>query len=403
MADIFLSYRRQDSQSATGRLADRLEEHFSRARVFRDHESIVVGEDFAEAIRRAVEASTVLLVILGPRWLGAADASGARRLDDPADFVRLEIELAFAADVAVVPVLVEGATMPVAGALPPSLAEFARCQALELSETRWRYDADRLIAALQSRFALESVQPELPSRDGSGAGLATRLATDLLDLATHPTRLIARRQTGQASDHVRAFAFLLGCIAAGNLGLVIGLDFRPSPSPLVGGAPFALLSWLLAGELVSLIVIAMLSAALTLAWRLTGPPVPLRRITLISAYLYGGVWLGFCGGALMLGAAAQLVEPGFFDRVVAVVNAAAHTASGPWRQVATLGSVPFHGPAVALVLIAFAIWLVTVAWSVVAWGAFRQAFGAGRRRAALATLLWLGMLGLLLWLSDRLG
>jgi hypothetical protein len=79
MAEIFLSYRRQDSQSATGRLADRLEEHFGAERVFRDHESIVAGEDFVEAIRRAIEASTVVLVVIGPRWLEARAASGARR------------------------------------------------------------------------------------------------------------------------------------------------------------------------------------------------------------------------------------------------------------------------------------------------------------------------------------
>jgi hypothetical protein len=133
-----------------------------------------------------VETSTVALVILGSRWLGAADAAGAATPTYPADFVRLEIELAFAADVAVVPVLVEGATLPTAGALPPSLAEFARCQALQLSEARWRYDADRLITAPQSRFALESLQPELPSRDGSGARLATRLAPVLqLAIADH--------------------------------------------------------------------------------------------------------------------------------------------------------------------------------------------------------------------------
>ncbi|MGZ5724850.1 MAG: toll/interleukin-1 receptor domain-containing protein [Caldimonas sp.] len=114
MAEIFLSYRRQDSQSAAGRLADRLTEHFSPARVFRDHDSIAAGDDFVESIRRSVESSTVLLVVLGPRWLGASDASGRRRLDDAGDFVRLEIELALAAGVAVVPVLVEDAAMPAA-------------------------------------------------------------------------------------------------------------------------------------------------------------------------------------------------------------------------------------------------------------------------------------------------
>ena len=155
MAEIFLSYRRQDSESATGRLADDLEAHFGDERVFRDHE-IAAGENFVEAIRRSVESSTVVLAIVGRRWLDARDAEGRRRLDDRADFVRLEIELALAARVPVVPVLVEGATMPAALDLPPSLAEFSRCQAVELSDRRWRDDAEKLIETLESRFAIDA-------------------------------------------------------------------------------------------------------------------------------------------------------------------------------------------------------------------------------------------------------
>ena len=121
MAEIFLSYRRDDSTSATGRLADALEAHFGDDRVFRDRE-IGAGDNFVEAIRRSVGSATVVLVVVGRHWLGARDASGQRRLDDPGDFVRLEIELALAARAAVVPVLVEGAAMPSAADLPPSLA-----------------------------------------------------------------------------------------------------------------------------------------------------------------------------------------------------------------------------------------------------------------------------------------
>ena len=303
MADIFLSYRRQDSQSATGRLADRLEAHFGPQRVFRDHESIVAGEDFAEAIRRAVTTSTVLLVIVGPRWLNAATEAGARRLDDPGDFVRLEIEMALGADVPVVPVLVEDATMPVPTALPPSLAEFSRCQAVELSETRWRYDADQLIAALQTRFAIESEQPSLAgTADASrGSTWATRVATDLLDLAARPARMIARQQTGRASDHLRAFLFLLSCIGAGNLALLIGLNIHPAAGTLLPGPWFAILGWLLNGEFFGVLAVALLAAPLALAWRLTGTHVQYRQVTLVLAYIYGGLWLGFCAGALFIG------------------------------------------------------------------------------------------------------
>jgi hypothetical protein len=234
MAEIFLSYRRDDSASATGRLADALEAHFGDERVFRDHE-IAAGEDFVEAIRRSVESATVVLAIVGMRWLDVPDVEGRRRLDDPADFVRLEIELALRARVAVVPVLVEGATMPAEADLPPSLAEFSRCQAVELSDHRWRADADRLIEALQSRFAIDSEPAPLAARSTGGAAVLTRVAADLIELAIHPRRLIARRQTGRASDHAHAVAFLAGAIVVGNVILHMGIDL-----PARGDRPQAL-------------------------------------------------------------------------------------------------------------------------------------------------------------------
>src|SRR6478735_9166751 len=121
--------------------------------------------------------------------------AGARRLDDPADWVRLEIERAREAGVGIVPALVEGASMPAAAALPASLQRLARCQALELSEPRWRYDVDRLTQSLEQRFAIGSTLPASAGGSASAAGCATRLVADLLDLATRPTQLIARRQT----------------------------------------------------------------------------------------------------------------------------------------------------------------------------------------------------------------
>ena len=190
-----LSYRRQDSESATGRLADDLEAHFGDERVFRDHE-IAAGEDFVEAIRRSVESSTVVLAIVGRGWLDARDAEGRRRLDDRADFVRFEIELALEARVPVVPVLVEGATMPAALDLPPSLAEFSRSQAVELSDRRWRDDAETLIETLESRFAIQSDRAPLDRVARDGAGALSRWGVDLLDLARQPRRLIARRRPG---------------------------------------------------------------------------------------------------------------------------------------------------------------------------------------------------------------
>jgi TIR domain len=401
--DIFLSYRRQDSQSTTGRLADRLEDYFGPARVFHDHESIVAGEDFAEAIRRAISASTVVLAIIGPGWLAAALRPGTRRLDDPSDFVRLEIESALDAGIPVVPVLVEGASMPGSVALPASLAGFARCQAVELSESRWRFDTDRLIQALQSRFAIESDKPTLGDAPGQNTrlGFAARLAIDLLDLSTHPTRLIARRQTGSAFDHLRAFSFLLACLLMGNAALLIGLNLHPT------GGVLGLVAWFVLGELFGLTLITLLMVPLTLAWRLIGTHVEYRQITLIMAYVFGGAWLGFCAGTMMVGTGMQFVDPSAFDRAIVLLQGTGTTAlvAPPERvmQAQSVLSQALSGPASLMMVVAALVWLGTAGWAVVAWGAFRQAFGVGHAKATATTLLWLVMLVGLGWLVGRVG
>ena len=103
---VFISYRREDSGYPAGWLFDQLAASLGADRVFKDVDSIEPGEDFAEVISDAVSSCAVLAVI-GDRWLAAADEDG-RRLDDPGDFVRLEIEAALTRGVRVIPVLVGG-------------------------------------------------------------------------------------------------------------------------------------------------------------------------------------------------------------------------------------------------------------------------------------------------------
>src|SRR5215469_12903638 len=122
---IFVSYRRQESAHLAGRLYDRLADRFGEGQVFIDVDAIEPGVDFAEEINRAVANCHVLLAVIGPTWLTATDERGRRRLDDPHDIVRLEIEAALARDVRVIPILVEGAAMPGRDDLPESLADLA--------------------------------------------------------------------------------------------------------------------------------------------------------------------------------------------------------------------------------------------------------------------------------------
>jgi TIR domain len=118
---VFISYRREDSGYPAGWLFDQLAASLGADRVFKDVDSIEPGDDFAEVISDAVSSCAVLLAVIGDRWLAAADEDG-RRLDDPGDFVRLEIEAALTRGVRVIPVLVGGARMPRPAQLPPSLA-----------------------------------------------------------------------------------------------------------------------------------------------------------------------------------------------------------------------------------------------------------------------------------------
>lgn len=147
-AGIFVSYRRDDSRHAAGRLADDLAQAFGPECIFRDIEGIDPGVDFARALETALAACVVMLVLIGPRWLQVQDPQGRRRLDRPDDWIRQEIASALERDIRVVPILLEGAPLPEADDLPPALRPLVRRQALELSDMRWRGDLQRLVDTL---------------------------------------------------------------------------------------------------------------------------------------------------------------------------------------------------------------------------------------------------------------
>jgi hypothetical protein len=147
---VFISYRREDSAGHTGRLYDSLQAHFGADGVFMDLSDIDSGENFVEVIHAAIQSSDVVLAVIGKEWLTCA-GPGGRRLDDPNDLVRTEIAAAFERDLPVIPVLVDGTTMPPAAALPAALKPLARRDAHEITDERWAYDVGRLIEATGKR------------------------------------------------------------------------------------------------------------------------------------------------------------------------------------------------------------------------------------------------------------
>jgi tetratricopeptide (TPR) repeat protein len=138
---IFICYRRQETAWPAMRLYDALVENFSAEQVFKDVQDIEPGEDFVERLTAEVASSDVLLALIGPQWLTITDSKGQRRLDDPDDYVRREIETALTRKVRVIPVLVDEMRMPRANELPPTLAPLARLNAVQISpitfETEW--------------------------------------------------------------------------------------------------------------------------------------------------------------------------------------------------------------------------------------------------------------------------
>jgi class 3 adenylate cyclase len=160
---IFISYRRQETSHLAGRLYDRLADHFGEDQVFMDVDTIEPGVDFADVISRAVSTCQVLLAVIGPHWLTAIDQDGHRRLDDPGDIVRMEVEAALQRNVRVIPILVEGALMPRRQELPESLAGLARRNALAVRHDSFRYDTQRLVTVIEGVLGATTPSQEIAS------------------------------------------------------------------------------------------------------------------------------------------------------------------------------------------------------------------------------------------------
>ncbi len=131
MTNVFISYRRADTTSGYASwIYDRLADEFGADGVFMDIDSLPIGVDFVEQVERAIAAADIALVLIGPGWLNVTDETGGRRLEDPEDFVRIEVATALRSSSLVIPVLVDGAQMPKRDQLPEELRALTRRQAL---------------------------------------------------------------------------------------------------------------------------------------------------------------------------------------------------------------------------------------------------------------------------------
>jgi hypothetical protein len=152
-AKVFLCYRRDDSAGYAGRVQDRLAKEFGRDLLFMDVDTIPLGVNFATVLRNEVAKCEVLLAVIGPRWLDARDEAGTRRLDDPQDFVRIEVGAALQRNIPVIPILLDGAKVPKANQLPKDLEELSMRNGLDVRHASFHNDIDRLVRSLKGQLS----------------------------------------------------------------------------------------------------------------------------------------------------------------------------------------------------------------------------------------------------------
>jgi uncharacterized membrane protein YhaH (DUF805 family) len=218
---IFINYRRGDDQAAAGRLYDRLLQHFDREQLFMDVDAIEPGVDFVKSLDEQVAACIAFIAVIGPRWLNARNHDGSPRLDNPTDYVRVEIESALKRDIRVIPVLVDGASMPQPSDLPPSLQALARRNAVEIAHHRFAADCDDLARRIKRALGVATT-PSGPAQLFVGSSVPQEEASAKL---SWPQILFSFK------GRLSRMQFLIGLIStlafAAVLSVAIALTIEP--------------------------------------------------------------------------------------------------------------------------------------------------------------------------------
>lgn len=179
MPRIFISYRRDDSNAISERIYKSLSAEFGKDAVFRDRDTIPKGSDFRKEIEQHLFESEIVLVIIGPSWLDIQGKDGIRRLNAPADYVRFEIEMALRHNKIIIPLLINGASMPPEEKLPPSINQLSYKNAASLSEVTFYRDIKRLIYEIQKSNPVRKTSSRLLRIVFVGLVLMATVATTL--------------------------------------------------------------------------------------------------------------------------------------------------------------------------------------------------------------------------------
>ena len=233
MTTVFISYRRENTAGEARALFNDLASRLGEGSVFMDVDSIALGRDFRSVLQETTASCDVMLVLIGRNWADARDDGGRVRLENPTDYVRLEIELALKRDIAVTPVLVQGAHMPAPEDLPTEIKDLAYRNGFELSHSRWESDVGEMVRRLDlqsgaSRHQTEPILPQgstppQPAPSGVSAPPGIRRAKPQQRFFSRPRVRLTRRQT----LGIAAFA-ALGTGAAIGAPLIRRLLTRPA-------------------------------------------------------------------------------------------------------------------------------------------------------------------------------
>jgi hypothetical protein len=377
---IFVSYRRQDTQSATGRLCDKLQMHFSVDQVFHDIESIEPGSSFPAIMASKIAESSIVLVMIGRHWLDSAGNEGRSRLFEPNDYVRLEVEAALRRGIPVIPVLVEGAAMPAASALPEPIAALATRQAHEITEQRWQYDSDRLVKEIE-RF----VAPEGAPTVQEGTVRQTLLQSvaswpfDFAQLLVRPRRQL-NALLNQPNGVMRAAVFFaLSHIVAGWLFV---------QQDLVASVPAFVLTGVPEGAFILMLVMVPLH----LAARLLRAPSHAPTTMMMLAYVQSAAMVLVACGCASIWTGLTLANPDIGPSMRSVVYTNLPIEVRMARVTEVLQTA-VGGPFMAGFALANLIWLYAAGWLVAASGEFRTMWRISRLRSAAILMLVALMLG----------
>lgn len=235
MSRIFIGYRSGDASADASRLHDHLALRFGTEAIFQDVDRINPGQRFAAVLQDALNSCEVFLVVIGPNWVDCRNPDGRRRLDDPEDWVRLEVSQVLSRKgVTVIPVRVRGAQLPRPEELPAELRPLVALEDCELSDRKWRRDVEDLVTLLERYLGTNA------RRDGRGAAYVASASRAVGGFFTG-----AARGYRAASRWVKFFVLVaLATVAAAAVYFVPAwLEPVPGDYHLDIDPPVVLLEW----------------------------------------------------------------------------------------------------------------------------------------------------------------